>query len=399
MLFILRKLLIPFIVMLMLVGCSAKDSDSRDVSTPTDTIMQPNELLEKVQDVENSPVIFDSDLEMPLLKDGTVYGTLSINFVEKLGIWDINNYQANQNGVHFSYAINCNVNLDNYFTENEMINVVIEPHLYDFSENEIGNSGYVGWSGYNTSVDLYTKSTSGNCEVVLQPTENDFDKYQYFTLQVSDATNAVMFDTLYVDLKCLRDAPQGAQLKTIEDKTTITSINGGQFNISFENAYLELHTIKKDPIYRPGDYRFYDFCYNVEYVTAPQNDVEVLTFDSFNNYAMVDAPIMEVYSDQDNTKLLEPVTTAQRLMWSNRNKTELYVTTFPKALYAGENVTVSTNRMVPDSTVLQPTYIRVVLKFPSEIKARSYEQIRDFNGRYVVYQLLLNNRVLEEEPK
>ena len=139
--------------------------------------------------------------------------------------------------------------------------------------------------------------------------------------------------------------------------------------------------------------------YDVKYVSYPTNEREVLTYDSFNGNALVTPPVIEVYSELDSTKLYDEVPTAERLLWSNRTTTASYVIPFPKTLFAGESTTVSSNRLIPETTKTQPTYVRIVLKFPTEIKGCSLEEIQKFSGRYLVYQIPLSVRQLEEEPR
>lgn len=391
------KLLVLILCSMLLTGCNKEEN----VATTTEA---PIKLAESIPCGEYSflasePVILSQYSDLPVMKDGTVYGSLNINYVEKLGIWDINNYDVSQNGVRFSYAINCTINMEQYVLDNEMINICVTPELEDINGHLIGSTGYVGWSGFYESVELYQNTPSGTCEVVLQPTISDFSKYKYLKLNVTDATNQIVFDTLYVDIECLENADEGAQIKTIADTTTITSVNGAVYEISFHDVYLEMHKVKNDNILKTGNYKFYDFMYDVKYVSYPTNEREVLTYDSFNGNALVTPPVIEVYSELDSTKLYDEVPTAERLLWSNRTTTASYVMPFPKTLFAGESTTVSSNRLIPETTKTQPTYVRIVLKFPTEIKGCSLEEIQKFSGRYLVYQIPLSVRQLEEEPR
>lgn len=223
------------------------------------------------------------------------------------------------------------------------------------------------------------------------------DIYDFY-LHIADAAGKVQFDDVYVDLSCIRDASAGASIKTINDVAEIQSVNGAVYNLSFHDVYLESHEISNYEKIEDGSHSFYDFQYDVNYVSAPTNDTTVLTFDAFNNNAMVGSPIMEVYSDQDGTKLYDEYD-VERLLYSDSSKTGSYVVRFPLALNCGETATVSTNRLIPSSTKDRPTYIRIVVKFPAEIKARSFEEVRAFSGRYLVYQIPLGVRVLQEEPR
>lgn len=393
-----RKLSLVFIlVVLLLTGCSSKDTS--DKATPTDAkIIASNSDAESIIFSDNSRVIYDSNLDIPLVYENKQVGYFHINFVERLGIWDLNNYPANQNGVYFSYAINCYVNLETYLQDHEMINVTMSPELLNSKNKVIGSAGYVGWSGYNDSIEMYDDRMDGNLEIVLQPQTTVEDEYSFLRFHVADAAGKVQFDDVYVDLSCLRNASAGASIKTINDIAEIQSINGAVYNLSFHDVYLESHEISNYEKIERGSHSFYDFQYDVNYVSAPTNDTTVLTFDAFNNNAMVGSPIMEVYSDQDGTKLYDEYD-VERLLYSDSSKTGSYIVRFPLALNCGETATVSTNRLIPSSTKDRPTYVRIVVKFPAEIKARSFEEVRAFSGRYLVYQIPLGVRVLQEEPR
>ena len=54
-----------------------------------------------------------------------------------------------------------------------------------------------------------------------------------------------------------------------------------------------------------------------------------------------------------------------------------------------------TNRVLSyDLESKDPTYVRVIPEFTNERKARTDEEMLDFNGRYVVYQIELESRNL-----
>lgn len=201
-----RKLSLGFILVALIVtGCSSKGTS--DKATPTDAkIIASNSDAESIIFSDNSRVIYDNNLDIPLVYENKQVGYFRINFVEHLGIWDLNNYPANQNGVYFSYAINCYVNLETYLQDHEMINVTMSPELLNSKDKIIGSTGYVGWSGYNDSIEMYDDRVDGNLEVVLQPQTTVEDEYAFLCFHVADAAGKVQFDDVYVDLSCIRDA-------------------------------------------------------------------------------------------------------------------------------------------------------------------------------------------------
>ena len=123
-------------VALIVTGCSSKGTS--DKATPTDAkIIASNSDAESIIFSDNSRVIYDNNLDIPLVYENKQVGYFRINFVEHLGIWDLNNYPANQNGVYFSYAINCYVNLETYLQDHEMINVTMSPELLNSKDKII----------------------------------------------------------------------------------------------------------------------------------------------------------------------------------------------------------------------------------------------------------------------
>lgn len=118
-----------------------------------------------------------------------------------------------------------------------------------------------------------------------------------------------------------------------------------------------------------------------------------------NTSQEADAHSDESSSNAEDIEESTHTTDTSDLLYSDSSKTGSYVVRFPLALNCGETATVSTNRLIPSSTKDRPTYIRIVVKFPAEIKARSFEEVRAFSGRYLVYQIPLGVRVLQEEPR
>jgi hypothetical protein len=387
----------------LLTGCT-KQTEPVDVATNTTEVVATSGDATTEQGVhydifENNPVVFDSNVQIPIMKDSQISGWLNINYVEKLGIWDINNKSATDNGVKFSYAINYSIDLTEYLEANELIEVKVTPKLYDNANNLVGSVGYVGWSGFTDTVSLYKSKASGYAEVVLQPYDKDINNYKSLVLEIADLNGEVQFDDVYIDVGCLLNAKDGPSIMTLDDTATIESINGAIYTISFRDVYYELNDVSNTKL---GDDKmdyFYDFTCIVSYKQQPTNDIEVTTFDSFNNFAMIKMPLIEVFSDTDSTKLYNVVEGVKRYVYSDSNDLEEYLTEFPSALDVGYRAIVSQNRIVPETTVEEPTYIRIVLQFPEEIKSRSYSEISEFSGRYLVWQLPLSTRSLEAKPK
>ena len=354
---------------------------------------------------ENRPVINDepdkvvySVEDFPIILDGKIVGWGCINFVEKLGIWDWYNKSAVQNGIKSSYAISINLNMDEYLKDNSSLSLECLPYLIDSTEHVVGEPANIGWSGFSSVAELFDQNVSGNIEVNLQPHLNNIDN-TLIKLDFRSADTNINFESVYISSDMLVTAKDGPSILTIDDVKQIESINGAIYTIKFYDIFRENHKTEDGPNISRGDYDYYDFCYQVKYENGPTNDREVLTFDSFDNFNIVVPLKIRVVSDTDSTPLNENVYTAERLLWSDSNDTDLYVFPFDKSLKVGKKMRIQCNRLIPNTTTTDADYIRIIIEFPEEQSARTSEELMSFNGRYVVWQVPFSNRKMEERPR
>lgn len=393
-----RKLFL--LLPLFLVGCT---SFSTQESTEIATTEFSRELVTEVSDktlttFESRDTVIYGMEDFPIMKDGVILGWGRVNFIEKLGIWDWYNKQAVQNGVFNSYAINLELDMGNYFVDNDELSIECCPYLESVDGSVIGEPCYVGWSGFSNIAELYNKNTTSVVEVNLQPHNQQLADNDILRLDFKTADGKVQFDSVYVKGELLQQAKEGAKILTIEDKKELESINGAKYTISVKDVYRELHAIKKDPIYKNGDYMFYDFTYQIKYNSGPTNEREVLTFDSFNKHA-INVPLkIKVCSDTDETVLNDNVYSALRQIYLDSRQTELYCFPFEGIIEIGDKLKVNNNRMIPDSTNTDAKYLRLIVEFAEEQSARTDDEMKEFNGRYTVWQVPFSIREMEEKP-
>lgn len=400
-----RKLLAMLSILLCVLLCSCSvslnnDSTEEIISTEDQfNNMLTTEVSNTRALVAESPtkVVFKNE-KFPIIKDGIIYGWAQINFIERLGIWDFYNKDAVQNGVKESYAINLNIDMTNYLQDHDSLSIECKPYLIQDDE-VIGTPCYVGWSGFSTTAELYDKNNSGIVEVNLQPHKVELTDSAYLRLDFSSADGSIPFESVNIDRELLVNALDGPDILTIDDKKIIESINGAQYAIKFFDVFREPHEIKDDSNFKRGSYWFYDFVYKINYVRGPQNEREVLTFDSFSNYDYVVPLKIKVQADVDSTILNDNIYSAYRLLYSDRKDSELYCFPFDSSVKIGESIKVQNNRLIPDSTKTDATYLRFIIEFSEEQSARTDDELKMFNGRYVVWQIPFSVRELEEKPR
>lgn len=391
-----------FLICMFLCSCSLKmDNVSTEENTSVDNTANvlTTEVLQSKAVVSDEPskVTFKNE-KFPIIREGVIYGWAQINFIEKLGIWDFYNKEAVQNGVKESYAINLSIDMAEYLKTNDSLSIECQPYLIQDSE-VVGTPCNVGWSGFSNTAELYDKNNSGIIEVNLQPHNVDLADTAYLRLDFASADGAIFFDSINIDRSLLVNASDGPDILTIDDKKVIESINGAQYSIKFSDVYRELHDIKDDANLKRGSYWFYDFVYKINYVRGPQNSREVLTFDSFSDYDYVVPLKIKVQSDVDSTVLNDNVYSALRLLYSDRKDSDLYCFPFEGNVKIGKSIKVQNNRLIPDTTKTDATYLRFIIEFSEEQSARTDEELMNFNGRYVVWQIPFSERELKEKPK
>lgn len=352
----------------------------------------------------NAVNTYQSDQRGIILLNGEIKGNLKINKVEKLGIWDFNNYKAVSNGVKFSYAINISVDMSELMLSSEMATIEIEPVLYNRENEVIGGVADIGWSGFSTSSELYKATPSGTVEVNLQPYISNIDNDCYIGLKIRDKLSNAEFDEVYYDIGLLSNAKKGASLLRLDKTKRIKSINGAVYDIGISKAYFDEHLVNLDS--EKEEYaNFYDIKYFIDYKKSPKKKKgttirEVANFDSFNKYKLNTSLVIGVQGDTDDSILYYNNKNAAWKIWNDDDdEVTKYVTIYKKSLTEGKVGGLWINRQAPKTTTETPSYARIRIEFPEEADARTDAEKLRFNGRYLVYQVELNNRPLKNKPE
>lgn len=394
-----RKVLCGAVLLFTLTGCTAAapNTDSVDSTSSVDSVS--TEVVGNNLSVTESSTAVKVYTEMgepvfayekfPLILDGELIGWGKLNLVERLGIWDWYVADAVTNGIKYSYAVNVNVEL----LDSPLEDLQCKAFLVDKGV-ESGVPCEIGWSGFSNVMDLMSDKAEGCLEATVQPICEISDTTR-LRLDFSSSNGINVVDSIYFDNSVLADARKGADILTANDAVEIVSINGAKYSLEFRNVFREVHKVSKSATLKNGNYLFYDFQYKVSYLKKPTSSVEVKTFDSFNKNKLTILPDVLLQSDSDATKLGNSFPEAERREYENSSKTFSYVTKLSKPLKVKASAYLTDNRLLPASTVVDATYVRVILQFSDEAAACSESELRDFNGRYCVWQLPLTERKLE----
>jgi hypothetical protein len=366
-------------------GCGQQAMESQEpVSSPIEidegvTSIKTNEkvILGKIQ-----PVIFQRNDKSYLMSQDQIYGVVRLNRIEKLGIWDWMSSQVSSKGIKNSYSINMSLDCSSLLAVYPTANIKVTAKIKDRGDY-VSSACMLGWTGFPEKADLYDNHPKATIEIGTQPTVTDFSDDAVLELRFEDTSNSIDFEPIYYDISCLKNAEKGATIKSKGDKTVIKSVNGGEYEFSFDRVEANYrHT----NVGREEYTRLYDIEYTIKYTKKPTTKQAVATFDTLNSSTLNPALQFDLYQDVSedclSTRVPEAVDYIDR-------KYVKYLTP-SKGIKLGKSVKYKTNILIPNNVARALNYVRIIIQFPDEQVSSTEKQRINFNGRYVVYQMPLS---------
>ena len=336
---------------------------------------------------------YSKDDKALILYNGICYGTLKFNSSQNLGIWDWYNQDAVDAGIKHSYTTNWTVDMSLLLKEYEMSKITITVDIMENEQKPISDPCMVGWSGFPQSIELFNQGeTKGDIEVGIQPISKTIHGKSFLRVNLEDSTNNIKFDPIYYDLSVLSSATEGSSLKVVDEESVITSINGAIYSILFTRVENNV----RDTDNGSEDLPLYDVNYTVRYKQAPTNNRVVSIFDSFDGNKISPRIAYAVQSDNDSTLLYNEVGSA--LEETDKHHKFRYVST-KQSFDVGNSFKYKSNRRISDGVIPATDYVRIIVEFPEERAARTNDEMREFDGRYIVYQLKLSEYVMPTESE
>ena len=379
----------------LLTGCGVNNKGSKEAADGSDEI-EYGEVIEWIKSTESvdekqdSP-IYDVDSSLPLLCNGKNFGTVKINWIQKINIPDFYNAAASTAGIDYSYTINLHVNFNSLDSDRQVI-LTFTPAMKDKNNTVVGKECSVGWTGFAKIAQLYDETTEADVEIGLQP-EKSVEDTDTLELGIKDNKGRV-YDTIELNAESLQNAEE-VNTSIATDSKSIESVNGAVVSVGVND--VTINTVKNSQDEVEGKY--YDLDCSVRYDSAPTNQREDAMFDSSDNNRLRTKVVFGVVSDVDDTIGYDSFPDVTRQVYSDDDfYFDNYVETKFKKIDPGQTFTFTTNREVP-ATTGSPKYVRVQFEFPEEANSRSLEEMRYFNGRFCVIQKEITTRQLQPTPE
>ena len=178
-------------------------------------------------------------------------------------------------------------------------------------------------------------------------------------------------------------------MRVASETVDIESINGAVYQVRFNRAEHN----KRNTTAGTRDLDLYDVVYDVIYKSAPSNSRVVSIFDSFDNNKISPRIDFSICSDNDSTLLYDTVPTA---LEESADHVQYEYVTNTTSFGVGKGFQYLANRLIGSGVTAATNYVRIIVTFPEERAARTDEEMKDFSGRYLVYQLKLSEHVTPE---
>lgn len=353
------------------------------------------EILATETDAIAPNAVFDLNQRVPVIADNDLLGYLAIKQITKVGVYDWYDSKVSKN-INYSYSLGVDIDLTEFFKSNDEITLECSTKILDKSGQVMGKGCKVGWTGYDSVQQFFSNDTTHHVEFGLQPYD-EIPEDSYVVISIKDPQNKYQFNDIYYSSACLQQAVEGNTLLKTGDSFTIESINGAKYTIKFNKLFYEKHKVfpvNGENFNNLSDSYFYDFSYSVAYDSAPTNDRQVGMFDSFHDNKMISLPTVRVYADNCDTPLETRVVGAKRVVSKQPYKEDFYLSDSFNSLDVGYYTDVIDNRLAVNQS-LQTKYVRFVFEFPDEFEARTDSEWETFNGKFLVFQIPIEQREVE----
>lgn len=374
------------VLSLLLTGCSYNNSapvasaDSESLPVPNYTVI---EVDSKVDTIGNT--VYKSGDTIPILTKGKVLGWLKINQVERIGVSDLYQEQAVKNGIDYSYSMNFAIQLAEPLEKGKDLTIKVEPYLIQ-GDKELGVPCMVGWNGFPQEAEFFDSTKDVWMEIGLQPLVKKAEKNTELVLKIIDSSSTE-YDVVRIDTAVLKNAKKGNSL-VIDKKATIEYVNKAKISIKFGKVIVDEC---RDSEHDYDTSRYYAASYTAKYVNAPGNKRKQASFDD-ESKMFSPRVIVAVTSDVDSTVLRNSNYEALYAVYDDFTEWTRFATAVFNPLNEGESSKITFNRKLPDTTTI-PAKVRFSLEFPEEVSARTREELLQFNGRYVVFQKDVEEKV------
>lgn len=400
---ILKIIITVTITALVVGGCNGRDQHN-DLKGTERT--QATVCFEKSSEqvVASSADVGDYKLHeiAPVIKNGTTVALLTINQIQRLGIFDWTSSEAVDSGIKYSYTINFKMEYPKELKNGESITFYLYPKLIDANNEIIGNPCIVGWSGFPDTAVFTASATETWLECGVQPIKS-YKKATALVLDISDSYGNV-YDSIMFSKDVILDADEGPSLLTGDATAKVTGASGAKLTIGIKNVHLEECFDRAYEFKWESDVEEAEkiptlmFNYSISYDSKPTKNIEVSNIDTSTKESLLYTDFkIGAQSNVGNTMYYDRNVNLTRFAFSDSLALEKFVSATRYKIHAGTKAVYCENREVSDAVINSSDSIRFQVEFNSDALALPPDQLMKFNGRFIVFDKKITSRKPKKE--
>lgn len=392
-----RIIIVALTCFMFLAACGEKPivTEEKVTTESYKSVQYGDEIFATETDAIKPSAVFDTNQDIPIIADNKLVGYINITNITRLGVYDWYNPKVSES-INHCYSIEADVDFSKFFDSGDEITLICSPKLVSKEGVVLGKLCKVGWSGFDNIQQFFKNDAKHHIEFELQPYEELSDN-MYLVLELTDPQNRYNFEDIYLNPRSLASAKQGNGLLVEGDSYVVESVNGAKYEISFTDLWYERHKVYPIGDENYSNYSnsyFYDFNYKITYISGPSNERRVGTFDAYNGDRIIKLPKVKVFADNCEEPLEIQALGAKRIVSLSPYREDYYVTDSVSSIFEGECCEITENRLAVNQN-LPTKYVRFVIEFPDEFNARTLDESVQFNGRFLVFQLPVEQREVD----
>lgn len=370
-----------------LIACSAQKQNTQ---TPKANLtFEETNLQVKM----NKSAVTDYKLHetAPVMLNGRTVALLTLNQVQKLGIYDWTSAEVVDSGIKTSYTCNFKLQYLGKIDNGKMITFYIKPILVNKSGKVVGKPCIVGWSGFAETAVFDHKTNEVYFEYGVQPLKRSL-KGCKLVLKVSDSDGNEYDDVEYA-YSTIKKSRKGPSIHVSDKPVTVTGASGAKYKININKVYLEncfddYYTFENETqVQNATKVPTLMFNYRVDYVSEPTKKLEVNNISTSRTATTLSTDLkIGAQSNVDKKIYYERNLNLTRMRFSNSFVLEHSTIKKRLNIHKGTYAYYSENRQVDDVFLNSTSTIRFRVELNSDAIAMKPKELMKFNGRFIVFE-------------
>lgn len=384
-------------LLLNITSCTLSETKDNDISVENTTNISFTKADEAA--VPRTMEVGDYAIReiAPLKKDGKTVALVTLNQIQKLGIYDWSSAKALDSGIKHSYTLNFKVTNLTKLANGEIMTYYLSPKFISSKGKLVGNPCIVGWSGFAETAVFDHDTSETYVEYGVQPLRKSL-KGTHLILDITDSDGNI-YDSICYSKSIFKKIKEGPGIRRSNEAVSVTGASGAVYKISISDVFLEQCFTKHYEFRFDSDVDEVEtvptlmFNYRVEYVKKPKKKLEVSNLIPSKSGTLLSTDLkIGAQSNVDEDIYYDRRTSLCRFMYSDSNKLEAFSGKKRYKIHQGTFAYYTENRLVSNSFYSSTAAVRFRVELNSDALSMKPEELMKFNGRFIVFERVPGTR-------